>query len=178
MGLLPRQTAKKRAARRAARIHRPKNNTTNSKIIARSTKRPPTSRRGGSGTPESTVEHRQNGRKNSLSRRFSPFWRGRLLLWGSWGRAAPKPCPAPRNAAFFCLRGHAPQSRPQIQARCKNQRRALVPKYTAPKPGPSGGLHNLPLPLVAQKGTYPGSASPAEKPPHSPSLCILAISAF
>ena len=52
---------------------------------------------GGAGTPESTVEHRQNGRKNSLSRRFSPFWRGRLLLWGSWGRAAPKPCPAPRK---------------------------------------------------------------------------------
>ena len=38
-----------------------------------------------------------NGRKNSLSRRFSPFWRGRLLLWGSWGCVTPKPCPAPRK---------------------------------------------------------------------------------
>ena len=85
---------------------------------------------------------------------FFPVFSIRLLLRGSWGRAAPKPCSAPRNAAFFCLRGHAPQSRPQIQARCKNQRRALVPKYTAPKPGPSGGLPNLPLPLVGQKGTF------------------------
>ena len=60
---------------------------------------------------------------------------------------------------FFCLRGHAPQSRPWNKARCKNQRSALVPTFTAPEPGPLSGLPNLPSPLVGQKGTYPGSAN-------------------
>ena len=88
---------------------------------------PPIYRRGGSGTPESEVEHRQNGKKNSLSRRF-------------------------------CLRGYAPQARPQNQTRCKNQRSALVPTCTAPEPGPLGWLSNLPSFLVAQKGTGKGRA--------------------
>ena len=40
-------------------------------------------------------------------------------------------------------------SRPQNTARCKNQREALVPLFTAPEPGPLGGP-----PIFSQKGTF------------------------
>ena len=77
----------------------------------------------------------------------------------------PRAVPRASECGAFCLRGYAPQSRPQNIARCKNQREALVPLFTAPEPGPLGGVPNLPLPLVGQKGTYPGSANLPENRP-------------
>ena len=91
--------------------------------------------------------------KQSLQAFFPVLARAASSL-GVLGACSPQAVPRASECGVFCLRGHAPQSRPQIQARCKNQRSALVPKYTAPEPGPSGGLPNLPLPLVAQKGTF------------------------
>ena len=84
---------------------------------------------------------------------------------GVSGACSPQAVPRASEYGAFCLRGHVPQSRPQNTARCKNQREALVPTYTAPEPGPLGRFSNLPLPLVGQKGTYPGSANlPGNRP--------------
>ena len=65
-----------------------------------------TSRHGGSGTPESTVEHRQNGRKNSLSRHFSRFFRFDFFFGGLGGvqpqggsHAAKVPGPSPQSGS-------------------------------------------------------------------------------
>ena len=58
----------------------------------------------------------------------------------------------------------------------KNQRNALVPPYTAPEPGPLGGLPNLPLPLVAQKGTFrslPGARTFCSNQPFRASCRVL-----
>ena len=41
---------------------------------------------------------------------FFPVFSIRLLLWGSRGRAAPEPCPAPRNAGLFAC-GAMPRNR-------------------------------------------------------------------
>ena len=89
---------------------------------------------------------------------FPRFGEGDFPFGGLGGEYPPSRAPRLGSSGaffrFFCLRGYAPQSRPLNQARCKNQREALVPKYTAPEPGPLGGLPNLPLPLTGQKGTF------------------------
>ena len=54
-------------------------------------------------------------------------------------------------------------SRPQNTARCKNQRKALVPLFMAPEPGPLGGP-----PIFGQKGTYPGHVNLSRQPQSHP----------
>ncbi len=116
------------------------------------------SRCGGSGTPESEVENRKNRWKNSLSRRFSRFFRFDFSF-GGLGGVQPQ-SRAPRlGMRGFLPAGLCPAIAPTESSAMQKPTRSVGSEIHGPGTGAIGRATNLPLPLVGQKGTLRGSAN-------------------